>query len=150
MSDLRDVYSAALRQLIGNMCLGKALLAEGTNANTFKTTNAINFAIDGVVYAKSATDNIAFATGGDAFVQQAAGETRYYLFQIDSAGTITVIQGENGGEIPQPAASRCAIGAMKIVTNNAATFTPGSTDLGATDVVDTFYDFSCMPLNLKP
>lgn len=149
--DLRDVNSAALRQLIGCQVYGKAGLAEGTNANTFKTTNAVNYSIDGVVYAKAATDNIAFAAvSGSVFAAQAAGETRYYLFQIDSAGAITVKQSAAGGEIPAVDASRCALGAMKIVCNNAATFTPGSTDLGATDVVDTFYDFGVMPLNMKP
>lgn len=134
--------------------LGAAGLAEGTNANTFKTSNILHFVINGRAYVKAATDNIAFSAETaltSAFVAQAAKKVCVYFFFINSAGTITVSQGtqydattETGYvaraiDWPQVADKAC-IGALKIQTNNSATFTPASVDLGATDVVDTFYD----------
>lgn len=134
--------------------LGCAGLAEGTNANTFKTSNILHYLIDGRTYVKAATDNIAFAAETaltSAFAAQAAKTVAVYFFFIDSAGTITVSQGTSYAattevgylsraiDWPQVAAKAC-IGAMKIQCNNSATFTAGSTDLGATDVVDTFYN----------
>jgi hypothetical protein len=132
--------------------LGSAGLAEGTNANTFKTSNILHYAIGGRAYVKAATDNIAFAAhSSSALAALAALKTAMFFFFIDSAGTITVVQGttypatgqqdyvSRAIEWPELANNAC-IGAMKIQTNNAATFTAGSTDLGATDVVDTFYN----------
>lgn len=143
MRATRDAYS-----------LGSAGLAEGTNANTFKTSNILHFVIGGRAYVKAATDNIAFAVETAitaAFAAQAAKKVVMYFFFIDNAGTITVSQGTSypatteqeymarAIEWPQVADKAC-IGAMKIQTNNSATFTPASTDLAATDVVDTFYN----------
>jgi hypothetical protein len=132
--------------------LGAAGLAEGTNANTFKTSNILHYVINGRSYVKAATDNIAFAAhSSSALVALAAKKTAVFFFLINAAGTITVIQGttspatteqdyvSRGIDWPH-VADNAVIGALKIQTNNAATFTAGSTDLGATDVVDTFYD----------
>lgn len=132
--------------------LGAAGLAEGTNANTFKTSNILHYAINGRAYVKAATDNIAFAAhSSSALAALAAKKTAVFFFFINAAGTITVVQGTTyaatteqdyvSRAIDWPSlADNACIGAMKIQTNNAATFTAGSTDLGATDVVDTFYD----------
>lgn len=136
--------------------LGCAGLAEGTNANTFQVANILHYNIAGRSYRKAVTDNIAFAAETSitaAFVAQAAKKVCVYHAFIDSAGAITWTQGtqydattEQGYQaraIDTPHVSgKACIGALKIQTNNAATFTPASTDLGATDVVDTFYNFA--------
>lgn len=131
-----------------NACLSAAGLAEGTNANTFKTTYAISYNIGGRTYYKAATDNLAFSAG----TALAAKQVCVFFVMIDSAGTVTTEQStiyanataasgykKVAFEWPNPATKAC-IGAIRVVTNNAATFTPTSTDLGATDVVDTFFD----------
>jgi hypothetical protein len=134
--------------------LGCAGLAEGTNANTFKTSNILHYEIAGRSYVKAATDNVAFAAETaltSAFATQANKKVCVYHFFIDSAGAITVSQGEQypattevsyeSRAIDWPSvAGKACIGAMKIQTNGSAVFTPASTDLGATDVVDTFYN----------
>lgn len=141
-SNLNGVTQQVLRDLLGTRCHNKALLAEGTNAGTIKTTNAISYSINGILYTKAATDNIAV----NALPVQAAGETRWYLIQIDSAGAITLKQSTaSPTALPDPDNDKCPIGLLKIVTANAATFTAGTTDLGATDVVDTFYDITVSP-----
>lgn len=131
-----------------NVCLSAAGLAEGTNANTFKTTYAITYNIGGRTYYKGATDNLTFSTG----TALAAKEVCVFFVWINSAGTVTTTQSsivpnataasgyvKTAFEWPHSSTLAC-IGALRVVTNNSATFTPGSTDLAATDVVDTFYD----------
>lgn len=145
MRTIRDAYA-----------LGCAGLAEGTNANTFQIANILHYVINGRAYRKAVTDNVAFAAETSvtaAFVAQAAKTVCVYHFFIDTNGAVTVTQGTQypatteqsyvprAIEIPNVPNKAC-IGALKIQCNNAATFTPGSTDLGATDVVDTFSNFA--------
>lgn len=69
----------------GSITLGCAVLAEGTNAATIKTTAAVDFMINQLTYTKAATDNIAVT----ACAVQADLTTCMYLISIDSAGTVT-------------------------------------------------------------
>lgn len=135
-----------------NVCLTSAGLAEGTNANTFQIVRAFDARIAGRNVRKAATDNIAFAAfTGTSITALAAGQICAFFFMMDAAGTVTVIQStiktrpglaayEAGvWEWPDRDGYAC-IGALTVRTNGTATFTAGSTDLGATDVVDTFID----------
>ena len=136
-----------------NMSLGAAGLAEGTAANTFQIANILHYVIAGRAYRKAVTDSIAFAAGSfPAFVAQSAQKLCAYFFHIDAAGAVTVQQsaqvpnnqavGYRAGAFEWPAEidGLACIGALVIDTRNAATFTPASTDLGAADVIDTFYN----------
>lgn len=130
-----------------NFCLSAAGIAEGTNANTFKTTYAITYVINGRTYYKGATDNLAFSAGTALAAKQAC----VFFVLIDSAGTVTtsqsaIVANASGSgyvptafEWPNPA-DKAVIGAIRVSTNNSATFTPAGTDLSATDVVDTAFD----------
>lgn len=107
MSMLREIGDKALRALLGAMCFTKAGLAIGTTTTAFKTANTSNYAIDGVLYTKAATDNIvltAHPTSGvtGAFVTHGPSQSRYYAVLIDAAGNITTKQGANNGPIPSP------------------------------------------------
>lgn len=129
----------------------KAGLAEGTNAATIKTAApngaGVDYAIDGIAYHKADTDNI--ATGSAA--QQAVSTTCLYLVQINAAGTISMKKGteqltaELGDNLsvqwPDPDASNCPLGGIKVATDDSTTFTLGTTDLGAAGITDTYYDF---------
>lgn len=127
-----------LRANLFNCALGNAGWAEGTNATTIKTVNAIDYCIDGVIFTKAATDNIAFT----ATAQQAVSTFCLYLFSIDSAGTVTVTKGTELGTdtavLPARPASSAVIGAVKVATDGATTFTGGTTDLGAAGITDTY------------
>lgn len=139
----------------GTFCLSKAGLAEGTNANTIKTAApngaGIDFCIDGLLYHKADTDNIAMT----ALSAQADLTTCLYLVQITSGGTVSIKKGTErltadlandkyNLEWPQPDASNCPIGGFKVVTSGG-TFTSGTTDLGDGAVTDTYYDFFAIP-----
>lgn len=125
-------------------------LAEGTNANTVQRQSVCHYNIEGRTFSLPIADNLAFtAFPGTTFTPLAAGQISAFFFMANAAGTMHVIQAPpvtapnrpgympNAFEWPARETHAC-IGAVVVQTNNSATFTPGSTDLGATDVVDTF------------
>lgn len=133
-------------------CFSSAGLAEGTNSATIKTAApngaGTDYAIKGIGYHKADTDNIAMT----ALAAQAALTTCLYLVQINSNGDVSIKKGTeqlnadlSAGKValfwPEPDADNCPLGGFKIKCENAATFTSGTTDLSASDVTDTFYNF---------
>lgn len=134
----------------GNFCLVTCGLAEGTNSATLKTQTAIDYCIDGIIYEKGVTDNIAM-TACDA---QAINTNCLYLVSIDSSGTVTVTKGDevtstewDSGERflewPKCPADDAPIGGFNVDCSSAA-FTSGTTDLTAAGSV-TYYDFFSVP-----
>lgn len=124
------------------------VVAEGTNANTFKTTQAVSYSIAGLAYYKAATDNLAFTAGHTALGNS---QRCAFFVALDTAGNVTTIQGDivtpspsgnqlRAAEVPNPT-DRVVIGAIVVTTGSAATFTPGSTDLSAAGVTGTYYNF---------
>lgn len=136
----------------GNVSLSAAGLAEGTNANTFKTSSTLSFTINGIFKSKNATDNLPFSAGHTAL-----GQYQACLFGvwIDGNGNISTSQGPivaAGDPCPVPGVPAgsvesdpvALVGLIK-VTTAATTFTPGSTDLGAANVTDAYLDCMVMP-----
>ena len=131
-------------------CFSKAGLGIGGTASGVSTANpagaGIEYAIDGVAYYKvdDATTPITAAAA------QAANTTCLYLIQVDSAGVVSSVKGNevltaelgvNGScQIPGAEADKCAIGYIKVVTVGV-TFTAGTTDLDASGVTTTYVDF---------
>lgn len=145
MTDIRDISHKSVRDGVGTVCHGSAGLAEGTNANTIQIARAISYAIAGRLYYKAVTDNIAM----NALAAQAALTDCMYLVLINAAGAVSIVKGTavaNGAGASLPAnpdpATYCVIGAFKIATAAATTFTSGTTDLSAAGITDTFYDLS--------
>lgn len=136
----------------GTMGLSKAGLAEGAAANTFKTANTFLFTVDGVVYSLAATDNLAFSSGHTALGNN---QTSVFAVWVDASNNITTTQGDvvdnsaltadtKALKMPDIVDAKALVGLIKVKTD-VATFTAGSTDLGATNVTDTYYDCSLMP-----
>jgi hypothetical protein len=131
----------------GFVSLTAAGLAEGTNANTFKTVNTLTFTNNGVFKSLAATDNLTFSTGTALANSQAC----LFGVWVNTSGTVTTTQGPivaSGDPCPVPAqatANTTLVGLIKVATSSSATFTPGSTDLSATGITDTFYDCMVMP-----
>lgn len=132
----------------GFQSLTAAGLAEGTNANTYKTTATLAFTINGVFKSKGATDNIAFTSGIGTVPPSSAA---LYAVWIDTNGNFSntrgpVVDAADPCPVPTQTATNVAlVGLIKVVTNSSTTFTPTSTDLGAAGVTDTFFDCSVMP-----
>ena len=137
----------------GNLCLAKAGLAIATTTTKIKTANAIDYAINGVLYTKAATDNIAM-TAADA---QAAGTSCLYLVCIDKDGNVTTVKGDevstddvtSGKSVltwPQPTSNDVVtIGAVRVDTSASVTFIAGTTALDAAGITDTYYDLFAIP-----
>lgn len=131
----------------GFLSLTAAGLAEGTNANTFKTANTLTFTNNGVFKSKAATDNLTFSTG----TALAASQACLFAVWISSGGTVTTTQGPivaAGDPCPVPTAAASnltLVGLIKVTTSSAATFTPGSTDLSASGITAAYSDCMDMP-----
>jgi len=130
--------------------LSAAGLAEGTNANTFKTSNTLVYTNDGVFKSKAATNNVAFSS---AHTQVPASSTCLFGVWIDSAGNFSTSQGAivpSGDQKPfpnAPASNVTLVGLIQVTTNGSTTFTANTTDLGAGGVTDAFFDCTRMPAN---
>ena len=131
----------------GYLSLTAAGLAEGTNSATFKTVNTLTFTSNGVFKSYAATDNLTF-TAGTAL---AASQACLFAVWITGAGAVSTTQGPivaAGDPCPVPGqvtAGTTLVGLIKVTTSSSATFTPGSTDLGATGIIDVFSDCMDMP-----
>lgn len=128
--------------LINLVTDGVAGLAEGTDANTIKTTGAIDYRINGAMYTKAATDNIAMT----ACAAQADVKYCKYLVSIDDAGAVTVTKGNDAAAaadalLPATPADEAVIGWFQVLTGGA-TFTSGTDDLGGGSFTVTYEDLS--------
>ena len=131
----------------GFASLTAAGLAEGTNSATFKTVNTLTFTNNGVFKSLAATDNLVFSAG----TALAASQACLFAVWVNTSGTVTTTQGPivaAGDPCPVPTqatANVTLVGLIKVTTSSAATFTPATTDLGATGITDVFYDCMVMP-----
>jgi len=131
----------------GYLSLTAAGLAEGTNSATFKTVNTLAYTTNGVFKSKGATDNLTFSTG----TALAASQACLFAVWIDASGTVTTTQGPivaAGDPCPVPSqttAGTILVGLIKVTTDSSTTFTPGTTDLGASGITDAYSDCMDMP-----
>ena len=176
MSSITQINDAAARKVHDSRCFTKGILAINLGgAATVKTTNALTYSVGGIMYSKAAlsAQSIAVthdtygnpvATGIAAYVQPVL-KTVIYVISVNAAGTVAVSQGTYAGQtvtfpndltrvevgtggVPVEPAGYTAIGAFKVALANAATFTPGTTALDATDVTVTYYDLTVLPASL--
>jgi len=148
----------------GTVCLSKAGLAEGTNANTLKTVApngaGVDYCIDGIMYHFTDRDNLVMT----ACALQTLLYSCLYLVTMnatslaDTVNGLTVVKGTQrltadvtSGKHPlfwpQPTAvTECPIGGFRIDTTTVA-FTSGTTDLAAIVAAGTvtYYDLFSIP-----
>lgn len=155
----------------GSFAMSSGAWAEGTNANTVKSTATVTYTIDGRFYSKAATDNIAISYTGPAVYQAAAGgvqavnggfvggvngSTRLYLICLNTAGAVSIVPGEIvdsaelaagriGLDFPDAPNGVCPTAALRVALTAGTSFTPGSTDLSASGVTASFIDLSTVP-----
>lgn len=156
----------------GNYAFTSGAWAEGTNANTIKSTATITYTINGVFYSKGATDNIAIsytapaavydasaggvATSNGGFTGGANGSTRLYGVYLDTSGNVSILPGKivdtaalTAGTVALewPAAQRgkTCVAALRVALTSGTNFTPGSVDLSASGVTATWYNLSIIP-----
>ncbi|MFA6271318.1 MAG: hypothetical protein WC657_09025 [Candidatus Paceibacterota bacterium] len=144
----------------GTMCITKAGLAIGDGAKTGPCIASpvgagVDFAIDGRLYHKADAGTVLPLTAATA---QAVSTSCLYLIQVDSSLAVTSVKGREvltaditaGNDVlewPEPAVDKCPIGAVRVDTDSAHTFTPGTTALDAAGITETYYDLMTVPIN---
>jgi len=127
---------------------------DDATANVAEIFSGFTYMINGAIYNKAVAAGIAL-TGG---VVTKAAKFGAYRFFIDAAGTVTMqsapselIDGSQkqnylsaasaiaAMDLMPPIGATCSIATL-VITTAASDFTPASTDLGAGDVTDTWYD----------
>ena len=137
-------------------CVTKAGLGIAGTADRVKFTApngaGTDFAINGIGYHLADGDNVdtGVPVNTDISAVQPADTHCLYLLQLDSAGTLSVVKGEDvlsadvtkgkAVQWPRPSANRCPVGGVKVVTV-AVTFTLATTNFDASGVTETWYDF---------
>lgn len=172
MAKLSDFFTRQQIEVLGFANRVKAVLAINIGgAATVKTTNAFSFTNNGVQLTKAAlaaqsiavthTMNGKFVGGG--YVQPVS-TTVYYTLGLDAAGVVSVAQSAYAGQPNLPGAAGTSlvgdgqvsespvgstpVGVIKVVTNGATTFTPGTTALDAAGLTVTYFDVEVLPAGL--
>lgn len=149
-------------QLQGANCvtlaLNSAALAIGSTPSQIAIGATTNFVINGRIYQKATAATIALViepnsgivpTAPNSFRTLAAGESCNLSVILDSAGTVTVAQGDvvTAGQlapvVPAPA-GKCLIGAVK-VSNVTNPFIFGTTAFNAAGVTTTYNNLAGHP-----
>lgn len=171
---LKDVSNAAIRKLLANRVLSRPVLAiNAGSAATVKTTSAIEFTVDGIIYNKAAlsaqsiavTHNFQRQAQAGGYVQPVS-KTVYYTLGLNSAGTLSVVQGTYAGQvlsadptvgvgmsvagatlvgdgsIPDTPDGYTPFGLIKVVTDATHTFTAGTTVLDSAGITATYSDLN--------
>jgi hypothetical protein len=140
----------------GTFCLSKAGLTVGgtsTGVAIVAPNGAgVDYCIDGVLYHKADAATVAIT----AATAQAVSTTCIYLVCLDASGNLTTVKGTDvtttdisGGDevitFPEPTASSCPIGYIRVATNASTTFTAGTTALDAAGITDTYVDLFSLP-----
>lgn len=174
MAKISGLGSADARAL-ANMVFTKGVLAiNAASAATVKTTNAIVYSVDGVMYSKAALSAQAFSalvaadlssafanytqpSGLTGFYVQPASTTAFYVLAMNAAGTVRTVQGTYDNQPLVPNVNT-AVGKSIVpdvppgftpfgiikIVLGATTFTPGTTALDAASVTATYYDVSVL------
>lgn len=150
------------KELFGlNICLGNAALAaSGANVN-YATTNAVVFSVKGRAYSKAAITATAVPTTdpltGKPFVPLTANTQSRFVFALDAAGVVAVIQStveamtDKGATIRKPnfppvPDTHTAIGYVDVVAGpTAGTWTFGVNNWNATGITATAVSVVTLP-----
>jgi hypothetical protein len=146
----------------GNIAFSRAALrgAQITgHYNEFQTQNNVQFAVDGVFGTLAPADNQAFSSGHTTIT---GCNTCFFGIWVNNTNVIATTQGPlvDPAELtsglaklavpfPDVVSNNVLIGLLKIKVGGGGsgnqTFTPGTTNLNATNITATFYDTTVMP-----
>ena len=144
-----NASSEQIRGLTG--CVSTATVGIGGTAAKCRLTApngaGVDFAIDGLGYHLADTDDF-WTMSGDTVADDSEC---LFLLCVNASGTMSIEQGtailtadlDSGKKVlpwPQPDADVCPLGAVRVTTDGAA-YIPGTTDLDASTVTDTYYNF---------
>ena len=120
-----DHSDFCLKQALINRVLGNPALAVATTNTKVKTTNAVTFSIEGILYTLGASDNITVS----GLTNTAAAQVRLVRVEVNTAGTVSFVEGPVASAaalalMPRRTASKATLGYLTV----PASFTWGTTD----------------------
>lgn len=127
-----------LRSRNRNVCLDFADLDISSTATAYETNNTIDYVIDNVMYQKASF------TGAVSGTTLQNDKLCKFLITLDSSGSATATQSSIVAStetvaLPAVPSDECPIGYVQVSTAGAV-FTPGTTDLSAANVTDTYVE----------
>lgn len=142
-------------QRVANMNFSKPTIAigSGSAAKVLVTAGvqAYNmYMIEGLIYAYPASQEIDFtATTDDIAPDATTAQEKTYLVMLDSAGTGSLLGGDQAdigkSVAPEPPATKCVIGKVKLSIAAGTTKFDASTDLlSASHITDTYTDLGIL------
>ena len=137
----RCMFNAALA--MGSLSKAKVKIVTGVDANNL-------YSIEGKIYAAPAAQEIAFtATTDDIAADSATVQEKTYLIMLDSAGTGSILGGDQAdtGEslAPEPPATKCVVGKVVLQVAAGATDFDASTDeLDESHITDTYTNLALL------
>lgn len=155
-ANLGDEGQAYLRNLLGNMCFTRGVLAIDANTNDVQTTAACVYSVKGILYSLAAIAAIDLSgLGGLPTTALADGKTQIFGLEASTdASTVTVVYGDQvttaditsgDAEVSWPRASttnHTIFGAVKVVNATGSAFTFGTTGLDTSGITDTYLNVS--------
>jgi hypothetical protein len=142
----------------GNIVFTKTQIAvpgTGCVATDLVINNKVDYTIDGVFNQLAPSNNVAFSSGHTAL---AANQECFFALWVSANNAISTTQGRivgtadlssSGGKtvvpFPDVISNAALIGLIKIKTAGAATFTPNTTAMNATNVSNTILNCTTMP-----
>ena len=140
----------------GNFVLTKTQIAvpgTGCVATDLVINNKVDYVIDGVFNQLAPSNNVAFSSGHTAL---AVNQECFFALWVSANNAISTTQGKivNTADLatgkvvvpfPEMIANAALIGLVKIKTQGAATFTPNSTAMNATNVINNILNCVAMP-----
>lgn len=162
-NSLSDLTQADLRAIIGNRGLSSAGWDIGAAANDIEFNRQVVWCINGIVYQKSTADSypddvdvsgLTFMTDAGTTTTVSALATGYdaiFLIVGTTSSTFRVVQGTavaSGSTVPWPncPTGYAPVGAVKVANASGSNFTFGTTNLSTSNVTDTYYDLSSVPV----
>jgi len=152
---IQDLGRQSDRDLHGNKVFNSGALAIDANPNDVETTAAVNYTIKGIFYQLAAQAAIDLSTlTGLPTTALADGYTQIFGLEVNAAGTISVVYGEQIStaaitagtqELDWPVASSTStvvFAAVKVGNASGSDFTFGTTSLATAGVTDTYYNLS--------
>ena len=135
-----------IKTALKNLCLNSGAIAIATDTTKVKSTATINYLIDGVFYAKAATDDLWTLTG---FTCPLSMYNKCMLC-LDASGDPQIVPGTAAAAaadvvIPAIPAAWSVVGYVQVLQSAGGAFTGGTTGLDDATTTDTYVDMGFHP-----
>jgi hypothetical protein len=144
----------------GNIAYSRAALRQAQitgHYNEWQAQNNVQFSIDGVFGTLAPVDNQGFTAGHTAIT---GCNVCFFALWVNNTNVVSTTQGAivdpanlagTGGlakdviAFPDVVDNKVLLGLLRVKVGTGATFTPGTTNLNATNITATFFDTTVMP-----